>query len=123
MHLLVESPHRISLMHGRKLFGIDLFKLFLSFLFPSLTCFYLVILLLCLIKHSHTTLRRNPVEELSVRCRDLYLTTHTHTHTHTYIHTYTRDTHPFLWLDSNPQSQQANCSRPTLYIARLPGSS
>ena len=44
MHLLVESAHRISLMHGHELFRIDLIKLFFSFFLLSLTSFYLAIL-------------------------------------------------------------------------------
>ena len=44
MHLLGESAHRISLMHGRELFRTDLIKLFISFFFLSLISFYLAIL-------------------------------------------------------------------------------
>jgi hypothetical protein len=46
----------------------------------------------------HTTLGRTPMEELSTRRRDLYLTTHT----------LTRDRHPCPRRDPNQQSQQAS---------------
>jgi hypothetical protein len=49
----------------------------------------------------HTTLSRTPLNEWPARRRDLYLTT------------LTRDRHPCLRWDSNPQSQQASGRRPT----------
>ena len=48
---------------------------------------------------------RTPLDEWSVRRRDLYLTTHT---------TLTTDKHPYPRWDSNPRSQQASGRRPTL---------
>ena len=66
----------------------------------------------CLLIHevsrSHTqrrtTVGRTPLDEWSTRRIDLYLTTHT---------TLTTDEHPCPLWDSNPQSQQASCRRPT----------
>jgi hypothetical protein len=57
----------------------------------------------------HTTLGRTPLEEWSDRRRDLWQHT-----------TLTTDRHPCTRRDSNPQSQQANNRRPTLYTARPP---
>jgi len=60
------------------------------------------------IRVNHTqrraTVGRTPLDEWSVRRRDLYLTTH--------------NTHPCPRWDSNPQSQQASGRRPTPYTAR-----
>ena len=50
--------------------------------------------------HTHTTLGRTPLGEWWTRPRDLYLTT------------LTRDWHPCLRRDSNPQSQPASGRRP-----------
>jgi hypothetical protein len=52
----------------------------------------------------HTTVGRTPLDEGSVRRRDLYLTTHKH---------FTRDKHPCPRCDSNPRSQQVLGRRPT----------
>jgi hypothetical protein len=52
----------------------------------------------------HATIGRTPLDELSDRHRELYLTTHT---------TLTRDRRPCTQRDSNPQSQQARGRRPT----------
>ena len=49
-----------------------------------------------------TTVGRTPLDEWSVRRRDLYLTTHN-----------THNKHPCPRRDSNPQSQQASGRRPT----------
>jgi hypothetical protein len=57
----------------------------------------------------HTTLGRTPLNELSVRRRDLYLTTH---------NTHNRQTSMPLRRDSNPQSQQASCRRCKSLTAR-----
>jgi hypothetical protein len=51
----------------------------------------------------HTTVGRTPLDEESIRRRDLYLTTHKH---------------PYLRRDSNPQSQQAISRRSSFYTAR-----
>ena len=61
----------------------------------------------------HTTLSRSPLDQWSARRRDLYLTKHIKL---------TRDRHPCHRRDSNPQSQQASCRRPTPYTARALGS-
>ena len=53
----------------------------------------------------HTTVRWNPLDELTALCRDLYLTTHD-------IH-HTTGRHPCPRRDSKPQSQQASSCRPT----------
>jgi len=53
-----------------------------------------------------------PLDEGSVRCRDLYFTTH---NTHNTLTSMPR-------CGSNPQSQQAISRRPTPYTARPPGS-
>ena len=50
------------------------------------------------------TVGRTPLDEWSVRRRDLYLTTHT---------TLTANKCLCPWWDSNPQSQQASGRRPT----------
>ena len=50
------------------------------------------------------TMGRTPLDEWSIRRRDLYLTTHS-THNR---QTSTTDKHPFPRWDSNPQSQQAS---------------
>jgi len=52
--------------------------------------------------HRHTTVGRTPLDEWSVRRRDLYLTTHN-----------SHNRHPCPRWDSNPQSQQASCPRLT----------
>jgi hypothetical protein len=52
----------------------------------------------------HTTVCRTPLDEWSVRRRDLYLTTHTTLKTHKY---------QCPQRDSNPQSQQASGCTPT----------
>jgi hypothetical protein len=52
----------------------------------------------------HTTICWNPLDEWSVRCRDLYLRQHTKL---------TTDRLPWLRHDSHPQSQQANGRKPT----------
>ena len=61
---------------------------------------------------SHTIIGRTPLDEWSVRHRDLYPTTH---NTH-------NDRHPCLRRNSNQQSQQFNGRSPPPKIARLPGS-
>ena len=58
-----------------------------------------------------TTVGRTPLDEWSVRRRDLYLTTH---------NTYNRQTSMLPW-NSNPQSQQASGRRPTPETARPMG--
>jgi len=50
------------------------------------------------------TVGRTPLDEGSVRRRDLYLTTHI---------TLTTDKYPCPRMDSNPQPQQASGHRPT----------
>jgi molybdopterin/thiamine biosynthesis adenylyltransferase len=47
------------------------------------------------------TIGRTPLDEGSARRIDLYMTT------------FTTDRHPCSRLDSNPQSKQASCRRPT----------
>jgi hypothetical protein len=59
----------------------------------------------------HTTLGMTPLDEWSVRRRDLSLTTHI---------THNRQTSTRR-RDSNPQSQQASGRRPTPQTARPPG--
>ena len=54
--------------------------------------------------HQRTTVGRTPLDEWSVRRRDLYMTTHT---------TLTADKRPCPRCDSNPQSQQTSGRRPT----------
>jgi len=49
----------------------------------------------------HTTIRRTDMDERSARRRDLYLTTHT------------RERHPCLQRDPNPQSPPGSYRRPT----------
>jgi len=56
----------------------------------------------------HITVSRNPLDEWSARCRDLYLTTH---------NTYNRQT-SMPRRDSKPQSRQASSRRPTPWTAR-----
>jgi hypothetical protein len=58
-----------------------------------------------LITQRHATIGRTPLDELSARRRDLYLTTHN------------RQTFIPRW-DSKPRSQQASGRRPTLYTTR-----
>jgi hypothetical protein len=58
----------------------------------------------------HTTVGRAPLDELSVRRRDLYPTTHN-----------THNRHPCPRRDSNLQSQKASGRRPKPKAARLPG--
>ena len=53
-----------------------------------------------------TTVGRTPLDELSARRRDLYLTTQN-----------TTDKHPCPRCDSNPRSQQASGRRPTPWTA------
>jgi hypothetical protein len=60
------------------------------------------------ITHRHTTLGRNPLEEWSAWCRDLYLKTHS---------TDNRQTSTPR-RDSNPQSQHSSGRTPTPYNAR-----